>query len=176
MSLRTLLEAIGAIAAAIAIWFASARHDATPATPAQRSPALAGVDTVEAYPKHVVVYAPAAKAKLRIPASMVQDDAVAVLDSSKLPESDHTQTVTTVLNTDSGQPMTLVSVDPYPMFRFESRKQVGFSYGMTNGGKWIGLATISDDLVQIKALRFGVNASIDTTGQVFAGVGVSYSW
>lgn len=176
MSLRTLLEAVAAVGAAIAIWFASARHEVAPAAPAQRSPALTGVDTVEAHPKRVVVYAPGAKAKLRLPAGMVQDDAVAVLDSSKLPESDHTQTVTTVLNTDSGQPMTLVSVDPYPMFRFESRKQIGFSYGMTNGGKWLGVATISDDLVQIKALHFGVNASLDTNGAVFVGVGASYYW
>lgn len=176
MSMRTILEVIGAALAAIAIWFASIRHEAVPAAPARQSPALAAIATVEVRPKQVTAYAPGAKAKLRLPSSMVQNDAVVVLDSSKLPESDHTQTVTTVLDVDSGTPSTLVSVDPYPLLQFESHKAVGFSYGMTNGGNWLGLTTFSDDLIQVKAVHFGVNGSIDTNGMVFVGVGASYVW
>jgi len=176
VSIRTILEVIGAALAGIAIWVASVQHEAAPAAPAQKNPTLASVDTVDAHPKRVIVYAPEAKAKLRLPAATVENESIAVLDSSKLPESDRPQTVTTVLNIESGESSTMFSVDPYPLFKFESRKQVGFSYGMTNGGKWLGLATISDDLVQIKALHFGVNGYVDTNGQVFAGVGVSYSW
>lgn len=178
-TIRTILEVIGIIAAAILLWFDVQKPVAAPASQpqaAQKAPEVASVAKTEINPPKVVVYAPEAKKKLNLPAPVQSDQAVAVLDSSIVPDSNHPQTVTTVIDATTGESKTFVTTDPYPWIAGENEKEVRISYGVKNGLLRVGRISFTDDLVQIKALHFGVTLSLDSDLSYFAGVGIGYKW
>ena len=179
MSLRTTFEIVLATICAIFAWlFFQKTPPASNQTPtiAQAAPEVAGSQKEAITPPKVLVYAPGAKKKVDLPPSVQNDPSVAVLESSRLPESEREQTVTVVINKDTGDTSTFVKQEPLPWMAAESRKEVAVAYGLKNGGMKVLRASLDYDLLQVKAIHAGVAATVDMDGQLFAGVRAAYRW
>lgn len=136
---------------------------------------------IKIVPKYIYVYIPAAKKELNLPQAEQDNKGSFVIGSSSIGSSDRPQTVTTVLDTDTGKTRTYVAQAPYPWLAAENNREVSLQYGWksglgmaSNGMTW--RAEFSDDLVQVKALHLGVHSTIDTDGQFYAGVSLSYKF
>jgi hypothetical protein len=143
---------------------------------AKTSPELAGVSKTEITPPKVIVYTPEAKKKLNLPADIQNDNKSSVLDSSHIPESDHSTTVTTVIDSETGKARTVYSEDQLPWFSEKTSKEIKISYGMKNFGIMAVRAEFTDDLFQVKSIHFGINASVDSDSDYFIGAGISFKF
>jgi len=131
---------------------------------------------VVAIPKEVVttpleVFMPAAVAKLNL---QVPKD-TKVISAVEVKHNLHPQEVVTVVQKD-GVVDTFTRVVPYPWLAPEQTGEVAVYYGVANGGQRVGLISVSENLLQVKAFHLGVMASVDTNGSVFYGVGGAYRW
>lgn len=131
----------------------------------------------------VQVYAPRAKTKLKLPPALQQNAGVHVLAATRVKPDLHPQTVVTTLNSKTGQTETLIRREPYPWMSAEQTGEIRIDYGYKMGfsspdkGRPGGVRlSLREDLLQLKALHLGINASIDSDGQMFAGAGVGYRW
>lgn len=181
-----------AIAALVAAgWYLWDRFTPAPAPVNQYVPAtaprqLALVPKVAIQPKQVKVYAQPAKAKLKLPPQMQQDPNIYALAATKVKPGLHPQTVVTTLNAVTGETETLIRRDPLPWLRPEQTGELRLDYGYKSvpsfakdgwgGFNRVTRLTLREDLLQVKALHAGINASIDSDGQMFAGVGVGWRW
>lgn len=172
--MRTILESIGIALIVLFGWLAFHNKHQTIVSIKETtiSPELAKVDKVEITPKKVIVYAPAAKVKL--PTEIKEEQSLAVLGSTILPPSEKQQSIYSLLNVDTGESKIIVTEKPDPWLSVESRKMIQISYGVKNFNNTVGRIEFTDDLVQIKNSHFGINASLDTDGTFFAGVGVNF--
>jgi hypothetical protein len=144
-----------------------------PATPA---PQIITVPKTAIRPAKVSVYAPAAKSKLSLPQLIAADPAKHVLDASTIKADDHPQTIVTVIDEQTGDVQTFVRSEPLPWLAAEQRGELRFDVGVKNGLATVGRLTLREDLLQVKALHAGLNASADTDGSFFVGAGVGYRW
>jgi len=177
MNIRVILEAIGTLLIAGLAW--AVLHK--PVQPnntqtAQTSPELAGVSKTEITPPKVIVYVPESKKKLNLSADIQNDDKKSVFDSSQIPESDHSTTVTTLIDEDTGKPVTVYSENPLPWLAATRYKYIKISYGMKNAGVMVGRLEFTDDLFQVKAIHFGINATLDTDSDYFIGAAISFKF
>lgn len=121
----------------------------------------------------------ALKKALTLPQAVVEDSKEEVLASSKVPADEHSHTVTTVINTDTGKSETFVRTDPLPWLAYENRREVGLYYGTKNGQATVRLQA-KQDFIQVKALHVGAIGSIDMAAgakpDTFIGVGITYRW
>lgn len=131
---------------------------AVSATPA---PQVAAADSeFIVLPKPVKTYAPKAKRTLKLPEPVATDDTKRVLDAARIAPSDRPQTVTAVLDTDTGTTTTYVVQEPLPWLDTTVRSDAGVYLGMKRGEPTIrALARVQ--LAQVKALRLGALASAD---------------
>lgn len=178
MTLRTKIEVLVALLAAGIIWY-YATPKLSPVQqwqPAKVAPQIALVHKQDIVPPKVSVYMPVAKRKLDLPAVVQEDPHSYVLDSVRLPSDRHPQTVTTLIDEQTGQTETLVRREPLPWLAAEQTGEARVDIGIKNGMARVGRLTLREDLLQVKALHAGLNASIDTDGQFFAGAGIGYRW
>lgn len=133
-------------------------------------------------PLRVYAGGPGLKAKLRLPQPVIDDTARQVIAASQVRADDHPQTVTTVINTDTGASETFVKRDPLPWLAWDTRGEVGMYLGLKNGGAAVRIEA-RQGLVQVKALHVGVTASLDQSlggaaggMDSFVGVGVWTRW
>lgn len=143
---------------------------------AQKAPELKKVARKNITPPKVPVYAPPAKAKLDLPADIQGDPNKYVLDSVKLPNDTHPHTVTTVIDAATGEVQTFDRRDPLPWFKPEQTGEARLDYGFKAGRPMTTRLTLREDLLQVKALHAGINASLDADGQYFVGAGVAWKW
>lgn len=155
-------------------------HMQVPATPApevKKTPRVATplkARTVKAYPASV-------KNKLKLPETALLDPAVAVVSSSQVRADDHPQTVTTVLNTDTGEVESYTRRDPLPWFAADHRGEAGIILGIKNAEPAVRLEG-RQQLFQVKAVHLGVTGSVDQhlngTRETdwMVGVGAWYRW
>lgn len=143
---------------------------------AQKAPELKKAPRQNITPPKVSVYKPPAKAKLDLPADIQGDPNKYVLDSVKLPNDTHPHTVTTVIDATTGEVQTFDRRDPLPWFKPEQTGEARLDYGFKAGRPMIARLTLREDLLQVKALHAGINASLDADGQYFVGAGVSWKW
>lgn len=139
---------------------------------------VAGQATVTVPVASVQAYPDAVKKKLNVPKPVADDVKKKVVAASKIAASDRPHTVTTLLETGTGQFETYVRSDPLPWVAFTARGGAGVYYGMKNGEQAIRLQ-VRHDLVQVKAVHAGVIGSIDQAGgktDTFVGVGAEYRW
>lgn len=179
MNWKVIGIAVAAIAASIVLWFSLRKPDPAPRTApmeAHAATVVADSKPQEIQPKKVMAYPAKVKEKAALPDSMKQDPNIVVLDSSRVEASDRDQTVTSTLNTQTGAVETIVSEDPDPWFQLEAKNEARLSYGIKNGMKTVGRASVSADMLEIKSVHFGVNGSLDTDGAYFAGAGIAYKW
>lgn len=144
-------------------------HAATPAKEVQT------VEKQVIVPKYIVVYKDSAKQAMELPADVKADPDIHVLEATQLVANDHPQQVVCTQNAANGESDILIRAQPLPWLASENKGEVRLSYGFTNAGLRARLSA-NEDLLAIKALHFGVNGSIDGSGNTFAGVGVGYKW
>ncbi|MCB4811709.1 hypothetical protein LG204_10320 [Methylovorus menthalis] len=139
--------------------------------------------TATAVAKPVVVYKGGAALKdgLKLPQEVVNNEPDQVLSSITAPESDHKQTVTTVLNTETGESQTFIRQESLPWVAFDQRGQVGMYAGVKNGTPTARLE-LQQGLLQVKAVHIGAVATVDQPMQgplqteYYVGVGAWYRW
>lgn len=148
--------------------------------PAKVAKAVKLIPKVSIPIKHIKVYAPKAKAQLKLPDNVLDDPIKQVLEASTVERSEHQQTVTTVLNTDTGETETITRQEPLPWVQLDDRGSIGMYSGIKNGQPTVRLEA-HEDVFDIKSVRCGAVASVDqpiTTGstEYFAGIGCAYHW
>ncbi len=172
---RITFEIIGAIIIAGVMYYVAAlRNEPQPAKEVTTPHVLDSVPTQEIKPAKVIVYAPAAKAKTKVPEPLKSDPGAFVIGSSTIPASNQPQIATSVFNFNTGETKTFISKEPEPLFQMEKKYEIRASYGMKTGSGMITRLSFSDDLMQIKAFHLGADASIDSDGEGFAGVHIAY--
>lgn len=128
------------------------------------------------------VYAAKAKDKLQLPAADVSNPQIHVIESSRVAPDLHPQTVTTLVDASTGETHTLIRREPDPWLAPRNTGEIRLDYGYKAGGvagggfDKVARLTFREDLLQVKAFYAGVNASLDSDGQGFFGVGVGYRW
>jgi hypothetical protein len=161
---------------------ARARDVATVATQAPQIEAVP-VDWIVP-PKPVKTYAPKAKAAVKLPQAVQADAAAVVLQSSRVAASDRPQTVTAVLDTETGETRQYVVDEPLPWLDTTVRSDAGVYLGLKRGEPTIR-AQARAQIAQVKELRLGALASADmplngerpgVQAEYFIGVGAWMQW
>lgn len=161
---------------------ARARDVATVATQAPQIEAVP-VDWIVP-PKPVKTYAPKAKAAVKLPQAVQADEAAVVLQSSRIAASDRPQTVTAVLDTETGETQQYVVDEPLPWLDTTVRSDAGVYLGLKRGEPTIR-AQARAQIAQVKELRLGALASADmplngerpgVQAEYFIGVGAWLQW
>lgn len=145
--------------------------------PAVQAPEVRKAPTARVKVPSVQVYAGDTKAKLKLPGEVTSNASEQVVAAIKTPGNDRPQTITTTINTDTGEFRSFVKTDPYPWFAVEARGEVRLSGGYKLDGatvKPIVRLGASYDVARIKALTAGAVASVDSDGDTFVGIGIAY--
>lgn len=141
-----------------------------------------------AAPKGVRVYQPEAKLKLNLPPTVVANKDEQVISTARVDNTTRPHTVTTTINTETGEATSFVRADPYPWVALESRGELGVSGGYKYRYRQGVIASfgrpvvpimrldVRQDFLQLKALHVGVMGTVDTDGDAYVGVRVSYKW
>ena len=177
-SLRTLIEAAVFAAMAALIWYVATPKHAPTAKwqAAQVAPEVKLVPTVTvAAPKGVVVYAAIAKRKLNLPPAIQANKNDAVIAAVQVEPDYRPETVAVVFDKATGKSIEVIRQDKYPLFAAEQTGEAWLGVGYSRGQR-VGVVTVYEDLVQIKALHFGVAASAMSDGTTFAGVTAGIKW
>lgn len=165
-------------AAAMGLWY-EMKPDPAPVnqwSPAQEAHQVADVPKTDITPPKVEVYASSAKQKLNLPPAVQADQHAHVVEATHVRPDDHPETVTTMIDDQTGKTETMIQRDPLPWLAAEQTGELRFDYGLKNGGAKVGRLSVREDLIQVKALHAGVDATLDTDGQYFLGAGVGYKW
>jgi CMP-2-keto-3-deoxyoctulosonic acid synthetase len=112
---------------------------------------------------------------------MVQNPDAHVIAATQVKADLHPQTVVTVIDSATGESVTIIKRDPYPWIAATQAGEVRLDYGyradqFSQAGKMLARLTLREDLLQLKALHIGATATMDSDGQMFAGVGLGYRW
>lgn len=135
-------------------------------------------------PKPLKTYAPKAKAAVKLPQAVQADEAAVVLQSSRIAASDRPQTVTAVLDTETGETQQYVVDEPLPWLDTTVRSDAGVYLGLKRGEPTIR-AQARAQIAQVKELRLGALASADmplngerpgVQAEYFIGVGAWLQW
>jgi len=150
------------------------------ATPAPAVKKVAVVDKpIKA--KTVKVYSPSVKKSENLPVAIQDNPALDVIASNQVPADDHSQTITTLINTETGESQTFVKRDPLPWLALDSRGEAGLYMGIKNGQPAARLE-VKQGVFQVKALHFGVVGTVDQPinsaiePDYFVGAGVWARW
>lgn len=193
MNIKNLLAKVGiarlawGIVAAFLLLWAAMRPEpgpvnvAAPAKPAKevaktpRVEAPVAFKSMKAYPKSV-------KPKLGLPADVQANDNKMVIEASKLPADNHAQTVTTVIDLETGETETFTRRDPLPWIAFNYTGDAGLYLGLKSGVPTLRLAA-RQSLLTVKVVHLGVSGTIDQPlwnpqipAAVFVGGGAWGEW
>jgi hypothetical protein len=153
--------------------------ESTLATPA---PAIRKAPTAKvAIKAPVTAYQGKTKAKLKLPDAVQKDDRQQVIAASQVKADPRPQTISTVVNTETGEVQQFVKTDPYPWFAIEARGMVGIAHGFKfkaalPAAERVTRLQVAYDVVRVKALTVGIAGTVDTDRDAFVGVGVKYQW
>lgn len=151
-------------------------------TPAVEAPAVRNAPRVPVSIKAPVVTLQGdSKARLKLPEAVIADKNEQVIAASQVKGDLHPQTVSTVIDTETGKVTSFTKIDPYPWFAVETRGNVGVAYGykfrsLLPEAHAVTRLQLGYDVVRVKALTVGVTATVDTDRDAFVGVGVKYQW
>lgn len=129
----------------------------------------------------VKVYAGDTKARLKLPDDVIKSETQQVIAATQVRQSERPQTITTTIDTQTGESRSFVRQDAYPWFAIETRGEARLvlGYRFSKGEalpKQIVRLGIGYDVLRVKALTAGLTGTIDSDGQTFIGVGVAYRW
>ena len=163
------------------IWTIEARRPVEVSVPATPAPELKRAPTARvAIKAPVKVYTGSTKAKLKLPADAQANQFENVLAATTVKGNDRPQTVTTTINTETGESRSFVKQDPLPWFAIETRGEarlaLGYRYDGSGLPKQIVRLGINYDAIRVKALTAGITGTVDSDGRTFIGIGVAYRW
>lgn len=129
----------------------------------------------------VKVYRGESKANLKLPPLVMADSHKEVLAASQVSGNLRPQTISTVIDTETGDVKTYVKEDPYPWVAFEPRGSIGIAYGkkyshLGHDSATVGRLMLDYEVVRLKALKLGLTATVDSDSTAFAGVSLSYKF
>lgn len=128
--------------------------------------------------KPVQAYRPEVKRKLKLPDAVQANPAQHVVASSRTAPDERQHTITTVLDTGTGEFTTVDRAEPLPWIAVSTKTEVGAFYGVKNGEPAFRVQA-QQELLRVKALHIGAVASADMVrGDVdtYVGVGVWARW
>lgn len=147
--------------------------------PAKDAPQVSRETRVEvAVAAPLKVYRPEVKRKLKLPDAIQQNAAQHVIASSRTVGDERPHTITTVIDTTTGETTTLDRVEPLPWLAVSTKTEVGAFYGVKNGVPAFRVQA-QQELLRVKALHLGAVASADVVrGDIdtYVGVGVWARW
>lgn len=155
--------------------------DTTVAVESKPAAAVSKVRKVTTKVQSVQTFAPEAKANLKLPPLVIADADKHVISATTVEPTERRMTVTSVLDTQTGETTTYTKPETYPWFAVESRGEARLDIGYkvdrhTLVPRPVGRLSVTHSFAQVKASHLGVNVAIDTDGTAFAGVGLSYRW
>lgn len=162
-----------AACAAVAAWWFSRPAPWKPAEPVHLLDNVPKVELPLEAP--LKVYAPAAKKKLRLPKPVQDDPNKAVVAATEVRPDPHSQIVVTIVDAATGEVETQIQQQPLPWFATARSGEVRLDYGYKRG-QAITRLSAHQDLLQVKALRAGLSATVDSAGDLFVGVGLGWRW
>ena len=149
---------------------------------AKQAPAVAHEPIVEVPIKAPVkTFQGKSKERLKLPAAVQADPNQQVIAASQVKSELRPQTISTVVNTETGKVETFVKQDEYPWLAIENRGELRLAYGYKLDGpahdvRRVVRLQLGYDVVRVKALTAGVTSTLDTDRQAFIGVGLTYRW
>lgn len=165
-------RSVGVENAPVAVW-----RVARPSGP------VAGVPKVKTAVKGgaIKTYPASVKNNLRLPPVIRDDPAQQVVAATTAQPDDHPQTVTTTVNTDTGETETIIRREPLPWLAWSDRGGAAMYAGIKNGEPTIRMH-LHQELFSVKAVHFGAVASVDQPingpigADYFIGIGGEYRW
>ncbi len=145
---------------------------------AKAAPEIKSEQKVTIKPASVKVYSQPAKAKLKLPDAAIWDNNTHVIASSATASDERSHTITTTINSVTGETTTYDRADPLPWFAVNTKSEIGLYAGYRNGGQALRVEA-RQELFQVKAVHFGAIASADAMrGGVdsFVGAGAWVRW
>lgn len=142
---------------------------------AAENPAIRDIGKETIAPVKVEVYKQGAKDKLPLPDDVKKDSDKHVISSTQMPADDHKHTVTTIIDATTGTSTTYDHREPLPWLRLEKRNEFRIDYGFKLTGAAFRMS-YRVDLLQIKALHFGINTNVDSDGSYFVGAGGGFKF
>ncbi|MFZ2541683.1 MAG: hypothetical protein WAW75_07915 [Gallionella sp.] len=167
--------AIMIFAAGYLLWF----FKSTPApvgihAPAKIAPQVAPLPKVSTpAPKGVKTYVQAAKKTLKLPAAVIADDSIHVVESTRVEPDDHAHTLTTLYNTSNGETTTLDRREPLPWIAFKKTGAIGLSYNVITSTRTL---YGRQDVLQIKQFYLSGMAALRSDRDKMVGLSVEYRW
>lgn len=178
--IRTLI-ALGLIALFVGLYF-HFKPEPAPTNehlPAKPAPQVSRETTVPVAAKAPLkVYRPEVKRKLKLPDAVQANPKQHVVASSRTAPDERPHTITTVLDTGTGEFTTLDRAEPLPWIAVSTKTEVGAFYGVKNGQPTWRIQA-QQELLRVKALHLGAIASADMAGgnvDTFVGVGMWARW
>lgn len=146
------------------------------ATAAKEVKSESKVDVVVKPP--IKAYKHGVKGTLKLPEIVVSDEAKHVVASSKTANDERPHTITTVVDSGTGEVTTYDRIDPLPWLAVNTKSEFGVYYGLKSGEQTVRIEG-RQELLQIKSVHIGAIASADvnragTDG--FIGVGAWARW
>ncbi len=131
--------------------------------------------------KPVTAFQGETKANLKLPPLVQADPNKEVIAASQVRSSVRPQTVSTVVDKETGEVTSFTKTDPYPWLAVETRGEIRMAYGykyshIMHQSAPVGRLQVTYDVLRVKALTLGVQATVDSDSTAFAGVGISYKW
>ncbi|BBE51137.1 hypothetical protein OYT1_ch1590 [Ferriphaselus amnicola] len=120
------------------------------------------------------------KQKIALPAEVVNDDRQHVIASSTV-DGDGPHTVTTVVNSQTGESHTFMRTDPLPWLAWDDHGAIGIQAGLRNGQQTVRI-NARQGIISIKAVHVGLVADLNQSisgpsrTDAFVGVGAEYRW
>lgn len=124
------------------------------------------------------VYKSSAKKKLKLPEPIQADAKRHVVASSKIETDDHPHTVTTVLDTQTGEFTSYDRKDPLPWLAVRTTSHIGAYYGLKNGVPTLRIQG-QQELLRVKAVRLeaiGTADFGDGKPDTYIGIGARVAW
>lgn len=169
--------AVAAIAILASLWwyFTSSPAPVDTWIEAKEAKQVKSVPKIEIALPKVKVYAPAAKQKLDLPTRIKADKAEHVITATRIEKDLRPQTITTLVNEQTGEVQTIVRREPLPWLAAEQTGELRFDVGYKDMRRIVRLS-LREDLLQVKAFHAGLNFTLDSDGKYFYGAGIGWKW
>lgn len=178
-NLRKILLAVLAVAFLLFIAgmiFAPEQDVQDVATVAPPAPEVKHAPTVEIKPAKVRAYAPKVKKDLSLPQAVVDNPSIYALGATRIEPDFHPVTVAATIDEQTGETVLYEKREPLPWVALTRRGEIGIAYGIKTNGTMGGRLFINHGLLDVKAVRVGVAATLDQDGTGFAGVSFAYRY
>lgn len=146
--------------------------------PAIQSTELTDVGTVPVTVEFIKVFAPEAKQKLSLSKEVQQNKSKHVVSSTKVKGDENPHTITTLVDSSTGEFTTYDRKDPPPWVAVNTTTHIAAYYGIKNTTPIVRLQA-QQELLRLKALKLEGNASIDMGAgkpDTFIGIGGRFSF